>query len=66
MAVDGILLCGRRRGKREQSHEVSNRFNLSVENEHRLTRDGTAEPVSRGQILRRNRDRETSIFPDSS
>ena len=29
----------------------------------RLTRDGTAEPVSRDQILRRERDREVFIFP---
>ena len=29
----------------------------------RLTRDGTAEPVSRDQILRRERGREMFIFP---
>ena len=29
----------------------------------RLTRDGTAEPVSRDQILRREREREIFIFP---
>ena len=29
----------------------------------KLTRDGTAEPVSRGQILRRERGQEISIFP---
>ena len=29
----------------------------------RLARDGTAEPVSRDQILRRERDREMFIFP---
>ena len=29
----------------------------------RLTRDGTAEPVSRDQILRRERGREMLIFP---
>ena len=29
----------------------------------RLTRDGTAEPVSRDQMLRRERDREMFIFP---
>ena len=29
----------------------------------RLTRDGTAEPVSREQILRANGDREKIIFP---
>ena len=29
----------------------------------RLTRDGTAEPNSRDQIHRRERDREKNIFP---
>ena len=33
---------------------MSTRFNLSMEMS-RLTRDGTAEPVSRDQILRRER-----------
>ena len=33
---------------------VSTRFSLSMEMS-RLTRDGTAEPVSRDQILRRER-----------
>ena len=28
-----------------------------------MTRDGTAEPVSRDQILRRERVRENTIFP---
>ena len=31
-----------------------------------LARDGTAEPVSRNQIFRRERDREISIFPYSA
>ena len=30
-------------------------FSLSVENESRLARDGTAEPVSRNQIIRRGK-----------
>ena len=30
----------------------------------RLTRDGTAEPVSRDQFLRHARDREIFIFPN--
>ena len=34
----------------------------SVGNERGLTRDGTAEPVSRGQILRRERGREENII----
>ena len=37
-------------------------FSLSMEMT-RLTRDGTAEPVSRDQILRRNRGQGKNIFP---
>ena len=32
----------------------------------RLTRDVTAEPVSRDQVLRRERGQENSIFPCSA
>ena len=32
----------------------------------RLTRDGTAEPVSRDEILRRERRQENTIFPCSA
>ncbi|CAM9516333.1 unnamed protein product, partial [Ascophyllum nodosum] len=38
----------------ERSHPFTTRFSLSTEMS-RLTRDGTAEPVSRDQILRRER-----------
>ena len=42
--------------------QVSTRFSLSMEMS-RLTRDGTAEPVSRNKILRHeNADREILIF----
>ena len=45
------------------SNLISTRFSLSMEMS-RLTWDGTAELVSRDQILRRvNGDREISIFP---
>ena len=37
--------------------KVSTRFSLSVDMS-RMTRDGTAEPVSRDQILRRERGQE--------
>ena len=38
---------------------VSTRFSLSVENdESRLTQDGTTEPVSQDQILRRERGQQ--------
>ena len=42
-----------------------NRFSLSMEMS-RLTRDGTAEPVSRDQILRRERGQGNINFPCSA
>ena len=54
---------GRRRGNREESRT---RFSLSMGNS-RLTRDGTAELVSRNQILRRERGQgNTNDFPCSA
>ena len=45
---------------------ISTRFSLSMEMS-RLTRDGTTEPVSRNQILRRERTRTGNIiFPCSA
>ena len=41
------------------------RFSLSMEMS-RLTRDGNAEPVSRDQILRRERGQENINFPCSA
>ena len=41
---------------------MSTRFSLSMEMS-RLTRDGTAEPVSRDQILRHARGQGNIIFP---
>ena len=41
---------------------IHTRFSLSMEMS-RLTRDGTAEPVSRDQILRHARGRGNIIFP---
>ena len=41
---------------------MSTRFSLSME-VNRLTRDGTAEPVSRDQILRRERGQGNVDFP---
>ena len=60
MAYGGFI-NGRRRGTRE----VSTRFNLSMEMS-RLTRDGTAEPVSRDQILRHARGQGNVNFPCSA
>ena len=45
--------------------EVSTRFSLSMEMS-RLTRDGTAEPVSRDQILRHARGQGNVLFPCSA
>ena len=42
-----------------------NSVSLSIEMS-RLTRDGTAEPVSRGQILRRERGQGNTHFPCSA
>ena len=58
MAVDGI--DGRRRGNREDPLIKPSAW---VWRMSRLTRDGTAEPVSRNQILRRKRGQGKSIFP---
>ena len=44
---------------------VSTRFSLSMEMS-RLTRDGTAEPVSRDQILRHERGQGIFIFLSSA
>ena len=44
---------------------VSTRFSLSMEMS-RLTRDGTAEPVSRDQIFRRERGQGNIRFPCSA
>ena len=54
MASGGFkLINGRRRGTSEE--QIS-----------RLTRDGTAEPVSRDQILRRERGQGNIHFPCSA
>ena len=44
---------------------ASTRFSLSMEMS-KLTRDGTAEPVSRDQILRREREQGNINFPCSA
>ena len=49
----GTMTCGGLNTFMDAAAEIgSTTFSLSVEMS-RLTRDGTAEPVSRGQILRR-------------
>ena len=45
---------------------VSTRFSLSMENEQADARDGTAESVSRDQILRRVRGTGEINFPYSA
>ena len=63
MAYGGFI-NGRRRGTREESRK-STRFSLSMEMS-RLTRDGTAEPISRDQILRHARGQGNINFPCSA
>ena len=45
---------------------MSTRFNQSMEMMNRLSRDGTAETVSRDQILRRERGQGKVHFPCSA
>ena len=51
--------------KSREIPRVSTRFSLSMEMS-RLTRDGTAEPVSRDQIIRHVRGQENIYFPCSA
>ena len=53
--MDAAAEVGRESVSKHQSMEMS-----------RLTRDGTVEPVSRDQILRRERGHENIIFPHSA
>ena len=56
---------GRRRGTREESrkHALDSAWSMEM---NKLTRDGTAEPVSRDQILRRERGQRIIHFPCSA
>ena len=56
---------GRRRGTREESRKQALDPAWSMEMS-KLTRDGTAEPVSRDQILRRERGQRIIHFPCSA
>ena len=56
---------GRRRGTREKSRKQALDSAWSMEMS-KLTRDGTAEPVSRDQILRRERGQRIIHFPCSA
>ena len=56
---------GRRRGTREESRKQALDSAWSMEMS-KLTRDGTAEPVSRDQILRRERGQRIIHFPCST
>ena len=55
----------RRRGTREESRKQALDSAWSMEMS-KLTRDGTAEPVSRDQILRRERGQRIIYFPCSA
>ena len=56
---------GRRRGSREESRKQALDSAWSMEMS-KLVRDGTAEPVSRDQILRRERGQQKKHFPCSA
>ena len=56
---------GRLRGTREESRKQALDSAWSMEMS-KLTRDGTAEPVSRDQILRRERGQRIIYFPCSA
>ena len=56
---------GRRRGNQEESREQALDSAWSMEMS-KLARDGTAEPVSRDQILRRERGQRIIHFPCSA
>ena len=56
---------GHRRGTREESRKQALDSAWSMEMS-KLTRDGTAEPVSRDQILRRVRGQRIVQFPCSA
>ena len=55
------MMNGRRRGTREESRKQALDLAWSMEMS-KLTRDGTAEPVSRDQILRRERGQRIIHF----
>ena len=59
-----VPLVGRLNFRNAYGPGVSTRFSLSVEMS-RLTRDGTAEPVSRDQILRHARGQRNIHYPCS-
>ena len=56
---------GRRRGTPQESRKQALKSAWSMEMS-KLTRDGTAEPVSRDQILRREREQRIIHFPCST
>ena len=64
MAYGGFI-NGRPRGTREESRKKAPDSASSMEMS-RLTRDGTAEPVSRDQILRHARGQGNIYFPCSA
>ena len=59
------IMNGRRSGTREKSRKqlLDSAWSMEIS---RLTRDGTAEPVSRDEILRRERGQGIIHFPCSA
>ena len=65
--MDASVFSRGKLDKGEASREQAcTRFGLSVWRISRLTRDETAKPVSRGQILRRERGQGKVYFPCSA
>ena len=62
MAVFNKQMDAAAESGRNPVRKKNTKFSLSMEMS-RLTRDGTAEPVSRDQILRRERGQGNIIFP---
>ena len=60
------IMNGRRSGTREKSRKQALVDSVWSMEMSRLTRDGTAEPVTRDQILRRERGQGIVYFPCSA
>ena len=60
-----VILYTMQGQRTKTKHEQCSTFSLSIEMS-RLTRDGTAEPVSRDQILRHERGQGNIHFPCSA
>ena len=62
--MDAATESGRNSASKHNHHHPYTRFGLSVESD--LMRDGTAEPFSRDQTVRRERGQENTHFSFSA